>query len=132
MGGGTCYNGGWLPPGMLIPGGVASPAPAPVPAPAPGTCATPDPFVALEHLVGACVDGGWVPVEGIRGTGTVRRDDDGEWVIEGDDGQMYCALEFEPFTTLLQSDGLHVSFSGVPQESQSGMTVIQILTIGAL
>ena len=62
----------------------------------------------------------------------MRQDDDGQWVIEGDDGQMYCPLELEPFTTLLQSEGLHVSFSGVPQESQSGVTVIQILTIGAL
>ena len=32
MGGGTCYNGGWLPPGMAPP---QSPAPAPAPAPTP-------------------------------------------------------------------------------------------------
>ena len=59
IGGGTCYNGGWLPPGMSIPN-VSSPLPAPPPSPStPSTCTTPDPFVSLGG--GKCVNGGWVP-----------------------------------------------------------------------
>ncbi len=88
LGGGTCVNGGWLPPGMTSnppapsPGGCATPDPfvalgggtcvnggwlppgiapgsSPPPAPTPGGCATPDPFVALGG--GTCVNGGWLP-----------------------------------------------------------------------
>ena len=63
LGGGTCYRGGWFPPGMAIPdGGHASPAP-PAPsrdASAPSsTCVTPDPFAALGG--GTCYRGGWFP-----------------------------------------------------------------------
>jgi len=56
LGGGTCVNGGWLPPGMIIP---PPPPPGPPPPPAAGECATPDPFVALGG--GTCVNGGWLP-----------------------------------------------------------------------
>jgi hypothetical protein len=62
LGGGTCYNGGWLPPGM-IPSPVQAPAPVPPPPPPPsgGTtgCATPDPFAAMGG--GTCYNGGWLP-----------------------------------------------------------------------
>ncbi len=65
MGGGTCVNGGWLPPGMSA--GPITPAPTPVipaPIPAPpgnGTtgCTTPDPYVSLGG--GTCANGGWLP-----------------------------------------------------------------------
>ena len=50
LGGGTCYNGGWLPPGI--------PVPAP-PTTVPGGCIPPDPFAALGG--GTCVNGGWLP-----------------------------------------------------------------------
>jgi hypothetical protein len=58
IGGGTCFNGGW------IPGSASTPAPAPAPtaapAPAPTTgCTTPDPFVSIGG--GTCVSGGWQP-----------------------------------------------------------------------
>ena len=53
-GGGNCYNGGWLPPGVAVP-----PPPPPRPSPAPGGCVTPDPFAALGG--GNCVNGGWLP-----------------------------------------------------------------------
>ena len=63
LGGGTCFNGGWYPPGMPLPGTPAAPPPAPTPtAPPPaggGTCATPDPFVALGG--GTCFNSGWYP-----------------------------------------------------------------------
>jgi hypothetical protein len=48
LGGGTCCNGGWLPPGM------ACTLPPP-----PAVCTTPDPFVALGG--GTCCNGGWLP-----------------------------------------------------------------------
>jgi hypothetical protein len=54
LGGGTCYNGGWLPPGMSIPG--TSPSSPP---PSSSSCATPDPFAAIGG--GTCVNGGWLP-----------------------------------------------------------------------
>jgi glucose/arabinose dehydrogenase len=58
LGGGTCVNGGWLPPGIAPPSGGTSPPPPPPPPPATG-CATPDPFAALGG--GTCVNGGWLP-----------------------------------------------------------------------
>lgn len=59
LGGGTCYRGGWLPPGMPITGGGQA-ASVPSPAPArPATCTTPDPFAALGG--GSCYQGGWLP-----------------------------------------------------------------------
>lgn len=64
LGGGTCYNGGWLPPGMPIPGNSTPPSPPSgpppsTPPPATAGCATPDPFTALGG--GTCYNGGWLP-----------------------------------------------------------------------
>jgi hypothetical protein len=60
LGGGTCSNGGWLPPGMVPPGVNPNPPPAPAPpAPTSGGCTTPDPFAALGG--GMCFNGGWWP-----------------------------------------------------------------------
>ena len=64
FGGGTCYQGGWLPPG------ITPPAPPTTPRlhrrrrrrqtpPTGGTCVTPDPFTALGG--GTCYQGGWLP-----------------------------------------------------------------------
>jgi hypothetical protein len=60
LGGGTCSNGGWLPPGMAVASGP--PAPPPAPPSSGGVCTTPDPFASLATLVGECRNGGWVPV----------------------------------------------------------------------
>ena len=62
LGGGTCLNGNWYPPGMFP--GPSTPAPAPAPVtPAPGTgagtCKTSDPFVSLGG--GTCANGNWYP-----------------------------------------------------------------------
>ncbi len=56
-GGGTCWNGGWLPPGMVPPGANPAPPPPPAtppPAPPPGNCLTPNPFSAMGggHVLG--------------------------------------------------------------------------------
>jgi glucose/arabinose dehydrogenase len=62
LGGGTCSNGGWLPPGITPPGSTpAPPAPPPPPLPPAGglTCSTPDPFSAIGG--GTCYNGGWLP-----------------------------------------------------------------------
>ena len=60
MGGGACYNGSWLPPGIPPPDDLpATPPPPPPPPPGPGGCTTPDPFVALGG--GTCFEGGWLP-----------------------------------------------------------------------
>jgi glucose/arabinose dehydrogenase len=63
MGGGTCYNGGWLPPGLAPPAPPqpSTPPPStPPPGPPPAsTCSTPDPFASLGG--GTCYNGGWLP-----------------------------------------------------------------------
>jgi hypothetical protein len=64
LGGGTCVNGGWLPPGMAAPsyssGSTSQQTVAQQTAPAPtGGCRTPDPFASLGG--GVCVNGGWLP-----------------------------------------------------------------------
>ena len=60
LGGGTCFNGGWLAPGMPIPdGGSPAPVPTPPTPPPPAHCTTPDPFAALGG--GTCFNGGWLP-----------------------------------------------------------------------
>jgi hypothetical protein len=60
IGGGTCYNGGWLPPGMTPPStsaGPPPPAPSTPAAPsAPATCTTPQPGANWT-----CYNGGWLP-----------------------------------------------------------------------
>jgi glucose/arabinose dehydrogenase len=62
LGGGTCVNGDWLPPGSVpAPDPALTPTPTPTPAPPPasGGCDTPDPFASLGG--GTCVNGGWLP-----------------------------------------------------------------------
>jgi glucose/arabinose dehydrogenase len=58
LGGGTCFEGNWLPPGFPIPGATPPPPPPPPPPSSTG-CTTPDPFVTLGG--GTCVDGNWFP-----------------------------------------------------------------------
>jgi hypothetical protein len=55
LGEGVCVNGGWLPPGMPIPGEPVIPPPPPPPT----GCMTPDPFTSLGG--GTCANGGWFP-----------------------------------------------------------------------
>jgi hypothetical protein len=58
LGGGTCFNGGWYPPGAdAAPSPNPTPTPSPTPIPSPGGCATPDQFVAFGG--GVCFNGGW-------------------------------------------------------------------------
>jgi hypothetical protein len=60
LGGGTCVNGGWLPPGIAPPPTSTPTAPPPPPPPTTtSTCTTPDPFASLGG--GSCVNGGWLP-----------------------------------------------------------------------
>ena len=58
LGGGTCCNGGWLPPGITCGGAPVTPPSSPDPPPG-LACVTPDPFVALGG--GTCCNGGWLP-----------------------------------------------------------------------
>ncbi len=65
LGGGTCADGNWLPPGITPPGTPApipptppTPTPAP-PTAAPSTCPGPDPFAILGG--GTCANGDWYP-----------------------------------------------------------------------
>jgi hypothetical protein len=147
MGGGTCYNGGWLPPGMPVPGGAVAPPPAtpitPSPEPAPGMpsdCATPDPFVSLGG--GTCVNGGWLPLGMVQGasagpevvvTGTLHVLSAAEqlWLLAGDDGVIYTSMTEVPADMLI--DGLHVTVVGLllsewPEEGQAELEIL-VLTI---
>jgi hypothetical protein len=58
LGGGTCCNGGWLPPGLQC---QSSGTTTPTPPPSSSTCATPDPFANIPGMYGECVNGGWIP-----------------------------------------------------------------------
>jgi hypothetical protein len=138
LGGGTCYNGGWLPPGMPIPGGD-SPTPAPAPAPetvtptAPSAegCQTPDPFVALGG--GTCFNGDWLPpgME-ITVTGTLHAVslEEGLWLIAAEDGTLYT-----PSTALIEenlADGAVVTFHALTVASTSevdGVFAVEIFEI---
>jgi hypothetical protein len=135
LGGGTCYNGGWLPPGMPVPGGSA----VPTQPPSTGDCTTPDPFTAIGG--GTCYNGGWLPpgmtpanlevVVDVTATGTVRRDEaTGEWFIEVDDGQLYRSPT--EFADGLIVDGATVSFQGTvisAPTAESAFTVVEIQTL---
>ena len=61
LGGGTCVNGGWLPPGMQnTSGSIATTSQVTAPASRSGAaCTTPDPFATIGG--GSCVNGGWLP-----------------------------------------------------------------------
>ena len=64
MGGGTCSNGGWYPPGFgtsiaTVPAAPATAAPTTNVSAAAGGCRAPDPFVAIGG--GTCINGGWLP-----------------------------------------------------------------------
>jgi hypothetical protein len=103
MGGGTCYNGGWLPPGM------------PIPSTANGT----DSNEEAERVE-------------VTTTGTVRVVDVGGgrwWVIEGDDGQIYSSPTEIPAELMV--NGARVSFVGLllPVASTDGSKVVEILVI---
>ena len=128
MGGGTCYNGGWLPPGMTPPAGVvttAPPAPTAPAAPQLSVCATPDPFAALGG--GICYGNSWLPpgME-IVVNGTMKLLSDG-WQILGDDGVIYRSPTAIAPKYLL--DQAKVTFRGRTLPSPPGVSIVQILSI---
>jgi len=59
LGGGTCSNGNWLPPGFAPSTGSAPPPAPPAPPPSWGGCSGSDPFSVLGG--GTCVNGNWLP-----------------------------------------------------------------------
>jgi hypothetical protein len=63
LGGGTCANGGWKPPAIVL---ITS-AGTSVPVVNGALCTTPNPFTSIQGLVGACINGGWVPVIRVGG-----------------------------------------------------------------
>ena len=125
MGGGVCYNGGWLPPGINPPSGATTPPPPPPPT-TQGGCATPNPFITMPGLIGACYNGGWYAVQ--AQTGTVRSLN-GTWVIVGDIGTTYLPVTALPVS--FQQNGLAVVFAGVQLGTQNGLTQMAVATIGA-
>jgi hypothetical protein len=108
---------------------VPTPVPTSTPPPAsqptsPGGCLTPNPFTSIPGLIGACYNGGWIPVQGQ--TGVVRLIN-GTWMIVGDNGTTY-----KPTTTLnatFQHSGLKVFFAGIPLSGANGATLLYIATI---
>lgn len=139
LGGGTCYNGGWLPPGMAVPGGAptttaSSPTSETSPEPSTGGstgCATPDPFVILGG--GTCFKGDWLPPGSeLTITGLLRVLDaaEGLWVLEAEDGTIVTSpSELSPEQLI---DGATVTLSGltlpVPPDPD-GMIRIEVVLI---
>jgi hypothetical protein len=98
LGGGTCVNGGWLPPGI---------APNPTPPP-PAGCLTLDPFAAIPGLAGICLNGGWLPTRLVQLEGTIRFvAGAGVWALETSPG-VFQQLAVDP-PAGIQVDGLAVS-----------------------
>jgi hypothetical protein len=138
IGGGTSYNGGWLPPGIPTPSPSAPPAPG-LPPVSDGTCSTPDPFESMGG--GTCYNGGWLPpgmtppnlevVVDISSTGVIRRDAaTGEWFIEGDDDRLFISSSEFPEELLIE--GTRVSFQGrlvSEATSEEIYTVVEIQTL---
>jgi hypothetical protein len=130
MGGGTCYNGGWLPPGMTPPGGTNQPVSSPSGAtspPASTGCITGDPFVSIGG--GTCYKGGWVPA-GLKVTisGTLRLVNlDDAWYIEGTDGIIYTS----PYDLSSEQrvNGATVTLYGSTLPSLSGNDGVVIVAI---
>jgi hypothetical protein len=104
LGGGTCSNGGWLPPGLVPTSASFSAAPA-------SSCPTADPFANVAGLIGVCQKGGWVPVPGVNTAGTVRVFIMNEtfWGIAADDGRVYRPASLD---SSMRVEGLRVSFKG--------------------
>ena len=130
MGGGTCYNGGWLPPGMTPPTGnnqaVASPTTA-TPPPSSTGCQGSDPFVSIGG--GTCYKGGWVPA-GLKVTitGTLRLVNlDEAWYIEGTDGIIYTS----PYALAPEQrvNGATVTLHGSTLPSLSGSDGVVIVSV---
>ena len=132
LGGGTCHNGGWLPPGIPVPSGTQPPGGT-------GDCLIPDPFTSLGG--GTCYNGGWLPpgmtppnlevVVDVTATGTIRLDAaTGEWFIEADDGHLYRSpTEFADGVIV---DGATVSFQGTvisEPTAESAFTIVEIQTL---
>jgi hypothetical protein len=125
LGGGVCIGGDWLPPAYPgAPPPVA--APPPLPATGPNGCPGIDPFASLLTLIGRCVNGDWMPVAGVKTSGTVRffAIGAGLWAIVGPDGTVYepaggLAPEFRSsgrvvyFEAELASTGVSAHPSGV-------------------
>lgn len=62
LGGGTCSNGNWNPPGLSSTASAPAPGGAPAPVPATTGCAGTDPYARLPNVIGSCVSGSWIPV----------------------------------------------------------------------
>ena len=134
MGGGTCWNGGWLPPGMTAPtAGTGTPPPPSTPPPTQtsNVCTTPDPFAAMGG--GTCFKGGWLPVGmelTVSGTLHVISAKDGLWSVVDQDGTIYISGYELPPAQLIE--GAAVTFRGSTRPSMAGLdgvVIMQILSI---
>lgn len=61
LGGGTCRNGGWVPPGFAPQSSSSSPVVVVGPS-SNGPCPGSDPFIGIPGLIGVCANGGWRPI----------------------------------------------------------------------
>jgi hypothetical protein len=145
FGGGTCWNGRWLPPGMPVPGGAPS-SPAPTPAPPTGGpeieqpttgggCFGTDPFRDIRGLLGLCSGGDWRPVRGVSSTGLVTAQNTGSgavvWGISAD-GQFYEVRG--GLDQNLRVEQMTVPFKAMLRSEMTGLVagsvVVDLLEIG--
>jgi hypothetical protein len=94
-------------------------------------CAIPDPFTGIPGLVGICLNGGWIPTEGLDSSATMRFHSEGGgfWALHLDDGRVFVPLlTVDP---VFQVEGLRVVFTGKVRSdvvSAQG-TIVEIITI---
>jgi hypothetical protein len=124
LGGGTCANGGWLPPGLV-------PSSTSFSAGSTGNCTTPDPFVNVSGLIGVCQKAGWVPVPGVNTTGTMRVFNLNEtfWGITAEDGRVYRPTSLD---SSMKVEGLRVSFKGTLGDQVMMPTAVTAVTLRSI
>ena len=88
--------------------------------------------MAIPGLIGLCIDGNWIPVEVVRGAGTVRFQnlEGGFWAIEMDDGRIFAPLV--AFPEEFRIEGRRVTVTGKPRPdvvSAIQVAIIEIISI---
>ncbi len=141
LGGGTCRNGGWLPPGMT-PREAERPSRSPVETPVvvppddDGTCVSEDPFRGIPGLVGVCRAGGWTPWPGVTTAATVRVLDDVEHVVlAADNGDVYVVFPDKTPGDAPLLDGARVIvralYEPAPDDLPDGVQLLRIVELRA-
>jgi hypothetical protein len=108
LGGGVCVNGSWVPSSHPLAANARLPPPSAPPAHE-LECSGEDPFEAFTDLVGRCVQGGWIPMPGVRTDGVVQFVGTAGWVVIAADGRVL--VPDQPLALPLRGNGFVVTLT---------------------